>query len=110
MDRPTQVKIGPDIYDIMFVNDVDIGEEGVWGNIRNRTKIIKVALQIKRNVGRTLLHEILHGIEFTYGIEYGKSDNDEHVVDLLTVGLAMLVQDNPDLWAWIQQEIVAQIC
>lgn len=47
----------------------------------------------------TLIHEILHGIWYSYSLENG--DNQERVVQAFSCGLSAAMRDNQELFQWI---------
>jgi len=51
----------------------------------------------------TLLHEIMHGVYWAYGID--DKDDEERVVSTMAAGLQQVWRDNPELMAWITEAV-----
>lgn len=63
------------------------------------------------NAGRiklldTLLHEILHGIWWAYGIH--DNDGEERTVGTLSTALTQIFRDNPDLLRFIHESVATE--
>jgi len=52
----------------------------------------------------TLLHEILHVIWYVMGIQ-GKKEYEEKTVNQMSVGLASVIRDNPELMQWLRKKL-----
>ena len=51
----------------------------------------------------TLLHEVIHAIRAVTGI-YPK-DSEERIVSQMSIGMASVIRDNPDLIEWLQENL-----
>ena len=51
----------------------------------------------------TLLHEIIHAIRAVTGIH--PKDSEERMVSQMSIGMAMVIRDNPDLIVWLQEKL-----
>lgn len=87
-----QVKIGCHLYQVSEVESVNKFEPRK-GEIDYFQRLIKIDKDMTdRDKRETLLHEIIHGIEEFMGI-----DLEESQIRKLGAGLAMVLEDNPEL-------------
>ncbi len=53
----------------------------------------------------TLIHEILHGIVYQWGLAEELSDKEENIVNTLSNGITTVFVDNPWLISFIQSKV-----
>lgn len=97
MDRPTSIKIGPSEWTIKYKKS--LGE--VVGLTKPHKHEILIEIHPEQSMRATLIHEILHAICWTYGFYPDMDELEEAVVSVLAVPLLLLIQDNPDLVAYL---------
>jgi hypothetical protein len=86
-----QVKIGPQIFDIVFEEDLHRGEEGLDGWIRFYSSTISLDKRLNEFSQRQVLwHEIIHAIFTIAGIK----DLPDSAVDAIAYGVLGVLQDN----------------
>ena len=51
----------------------------------------------------TLLHELMHAIYEVMGIR--SKDGEERIISQMSLGMAMVMRDNPDLMRWLQEKL-----
>lgn len=51
----------------------------------------------------TLLHEMIHAIRAVLGIH--PKDSEERMVSQMSIGMAMVIRDNPELINWLQEKL-----
>ena len=93
---PKSVRIGGVDYAIEYVERLISSENtALCGLINYDMAVIKIEPNVQDEQGkcRTLLHEIMHGIE-----RHFKLDLPEDTVDNLANGLYMVIRDNPDMF------------
>lgn len=102
--RPTQVKVGWRTYKILAWAHDEAHSAGYVGQTRHTIGDIRVDFTMAaQTLGATLLHEILHAISCVWTIE--DSDKEERRIQLLENGLATVWRDNPEVMAWIGQQL-----
>lgn len=88
-----KIEIGPAVWTVNTVmNMEDFGRTDVRWSI--------IALSSDQHVDQmrdSLLHEVLHAIVFTYGIQMGSEENQEAIVKTLTPALLDVLRSNPEL-------------
>ena len=96
MKIPDKVRIGGVDYSIEYVERLISGDgKALLGQIEYDTAVIRLEPNAQDAQGkcRTLLHEIMHGIEHHF-----KLDLSEEEIDNLANGMYMVIKDNPDLF------------
>ena len=51
----------------------------------------------------TLLHELLHAIWAVFGCK--PKDSEERIVSQMSIGMATVISDNPDLIEWLKEKL-----
>lgn len=96
MKIPEKLRIGGVDYAVKREERI-ISEEGraLVGQINYDQSLIRIepAVQDAQGQCRTLLHEVLHGLEHHF-----KLDLEEDEIDSLANGLYMVVMDNPEIF------------
>jgi hypothetical protein len=106
---PTSVRIGPHVYTIREMSEVDYLKSGFMGShLASQLEIEIYPKQPFRVKGEVLLHEILHGCYFMAGLRHDGPPNEERTVDGLGLQLFGVLRDNPDVLAYIVAASKAQ--
>ena len=104
------IKIGYTRYDIQVWDKMTATSNEAYGEFYEKEQVIGIdGNQKGGQLVNTLLHEIMHGIIFQYGLKDGlepKGDvKEEQIVNATTNGLSAVFKDNPWLLPWMQKEI-----
>ena len=94
-EGPTQLKLGFRTYDL--VSELPDGQNlATFDFLRGQ---IRICPGLDDGVAaQTLLHEILHGLWYHYGLpDQGEGD----AVNRLSFGLAAAMRDNPEVFRWL---------
>lgn len=51
----------------------------------------------------TFLHELMHAIYEVMGIK--SKDGEERIISQMSLGMAMVIRDNPDLIGWLKEKL-----
>jgi len=104
-----QIKIGYQKYDIdIWPESFATTEEAVGEFFNNERKIGLRGDYVETLHGtNTLLHEVIHGIVYQYGMvqTMEKFDKEEKIVNTLTNGIMNVFVDNPWLMDYIKEQI-----
>ena len=104
-----QIKIGYQKYDIdIWPESFATTEEAVGEFFNNDRKIGLRGDYVDTLYGaNTLLHEVMHGIVYQYGMvqTMEKFDKEEKIVNTLTNGIMNVFVDNPWLMEYIKEQI-----
>ena len=102
MKRPRRVKIGAYWYTIKYSKQV---EDRCVGMCFHHAKSIRIQSDLSlRMLAQVLLHEIMHGIYYEYGLtnsEQSDADNaagmvhEEAAVNGISAGIMQVLVDNP---------------
>ena len=108
--RPCRMKIGAHWYRIEWMPEEKIDGKYV-GLCLHRKKVLRIAAELPlRMVVQTLIHEAMHAIYYEYGLtnsEQAPDDyaagmcSEENAVNVLSLGLATILTDNPDVRRYI---------
>ncbi len=100
MDMPKTIKVGAHTYSVLRKSKTQMPKD--IGSCDTDALQILVRKQIRKSVAReTLLHEILHAC--TYPSFLSKTMTDEDFVEAVSPVLLQVIQDNPDLLAYLTQ-------
>ena len=108
-DLPNSIKIGYINYQFDFWPDSFASTEKAQGEFfeeAGKIGLKESAIPSIQGVN-TLLHEILHGIVYQYGMvqTMEKFDKEEKIVNTLTNGIMNVFVDNPWLMDYIKEQI-----
>lgn len=104
---PSKVKIGLHDYKIEVWPPHEASSAHRYGECNHVLHIIRVdTSHTLVQSGETLLHEIIHAVYAVWNIE--DDDKEERTVGGLSLGLATVWRDNPDVFAWIAMNLTAQ--
>lgn len=103
MNIPTKVRINGIDYAVYSEKVIVCDGKELYGQIRYNEAVIGLSMTAcasKQMMELTLLHEILHGIHQTSGMEL---ENDEAVVEMFARGIYQVIKDNPELFIEVEQ-------
>jgi hypothetical protein len=109
-DLPAKVKVGYVDYKIeTWAHDqADASER--YGETDRVRRIIRIDTDYTpQQSAETLLHEILHTIWAMWNVSELRKLEEEAVVHALGKGLATVMRDNPDVLAWIDMALRAEV-
>lgn len=90
-----KVKIVGKVYDVEFVSEVD--PQKSLGECVDSSQLIKIQTGLHPETqADTLLHEIIHGIDFAFNAKL-----TERQVHSVATGILAVLYDNPEIVAWI---------
>jgi hypothetical protein len=100
---PRRVQIGPTSYRIQVETEVrrDDNDQRLWGQHRAGDSVIRIdAGQSRQHARTTILHEVLHAVDYTVA---GSSDcqMSEEMIDRLSFALLAMMRQNPSLIAFL---------
>jgi hypothetical protein len=99
------VRVGYCTFYVDVSNHADaLGEFGHM-NIAN-ARIRLSPNQDRLNLANTFLHECLHAIHWVYGLH--DDSTEEEFTNQGTNGLCAFIQDNPEAWAWINEQLAVR--
>ena len=100
MQRPKRVRIGGIDYTIKHVPRLVSADGDLCNGLFDSNRsVIELNSENELSQGRieqVLIHEILHGIVFTTGLNL---EDEETTVNVLAKGLYQVIKDNPSLFA-----------
>jgi hypothetical protein len=102
---PNSIKIGYAQYTFDFWPETFASTEEAQGeffSVAHKIGLKESSIPSVAGVN-TLLHEVLHGIVFQYGLEL--DDKEEHTVNTLANGLTTVFVDNPFLVDYIKKYV-----
>lgn len=101
---PTVIKIG---YQDIKVIEVDLIDDAQGVYLAAKPEIrVKEGME-GRELLNTVLHEILHGIVYCYGLktEFKDNDHEERIVNALGNALTEVLTRNPDLVSFVGKSV-----
>ena len=106
-ELPNSIKIGYVNYQFDFWPDSFASTEEAQGEffqLAGKIGLKESTIPSVHGVN-TLLHEIMHGIVYQYGMQETLDSNEEKVVNTMTNGLTNVLVDNPWLVDYIKKHI-----
>jgi hypothetical protein len=110
MKRPNRVKIGAHWYRIEWIPQASLSGRFV-GLCYHTSKVIKIAAGLPiRMTTQTLIHEIMHGIYYEWGLTNSEMPDEHHAAGLcseenavngISQGFTTVLVDNPPLRRYI---------
>ena len=100
------IKIGYTKYKLQIWDKLTASSNEAYGEFFQREQVIGIdGNQTGLQLVNTLLHEIMHGIIYQYGMKLdGDADvREETLVNVITNGMCQVYVDNPWLLPWIQK-------
>ncbi len=118
---PDRVMVGPIPYSIELVDepsdpdpeaasDPELRDLNILGYCHNSTSRIELRRTVSLpQLVMVCLHEILHAAWFVYDMQPPpKAGNiEEEMVESFTLVISLLIKDNPELMAWMQEVLSA---
>ena len=106
LDIKKNIKIGYRTYSIEKNDRVWNKQTESYGQFLSKEGIICMSSEEDSiSQANTLLHEILHGIVYQWGLESELDDKEERVVNTLANGLTTVFRDNPWLISFIKNKV-----
>lgn len=101
---PSVIKLGYQDIKVTEVDSID-NTQGSYNNDSHEIKI-KSGMDNREKLN-TMLHEILHGIVYTYGLksEFKDDDTEEKIVNALGNGLTEVLVRNKELVEFIGKSV-----
>lgn len=97
MKIPSSVKIGGNIFDVVYTDNFDLGKVNVNGEISYQKRQIRLAPNLdKQEQQVTFIHELIHGILQFMGEK--ELNNDEQMVEKIAQIINMFLVDNPNIF------------
>lgn len=92
---PDKVKIAGVFYDIKYKKGLNNGTSLCFGYVDNDKAFIELEpdIQNAQRMKQTLLHEIIHALDFSLGIKLSES-----AVDKIANGFYMVLTDNKEMF------------
>jgi len=105
-DIKNKIKIGYRTYDIEVNDRVWNKQTESYGQFLSKEGIICMSSE-EDNISQanTLLHEILHGIVYQWGLDSELDDKEERIVNTITNGLTTVFVDNPWILSFIKHKV-----
>jgi hypothetical protein len=99
--HPKKAKIIGQPYTIRFLDVVTMSDgELAQGTCSSQTSVIEIRKSNAVLEVDTLIHEILHAIEYKMGLA-----NNEHYVNRFATGLTQVFKDNPAVLKYITERL-----
>ena len=97
------IRVGP--FDIS-INQLE-GEDrdrclGMFSETR-QSILMRESYPNSQQEAETLLHELLHAVYATYGVR--AKDPEERTISQMSIGMASVIRDNPDLIEWLKEKL-----
>lgn len=111
MRPPNRVRIMAHDFSVVEHSSAAQGVSGALGYCDTDLLEIAIATDIPRTrIAEVFLHEILHAIWFSIGLEATKEDDgaikEERVITGLARGFQAFMRDNPEAMRWYQTLLV----
>ena len=108
MSRPERIRILGKVYRVRVVTERTAGfEEGDYGECDNDKLVI--SLVAGRSLGNdqdTLMHEVIHAVEFQMGVDgaINKKVSEEQRTQGLATGFLAVLKDNPGFVSYLRKK------
>ena len=101
--KPTKLTILGFSYRVVFEpQQIHDGKDYNWGMCNNETQTIQVWAGLSEQRQRqVLLHEVIHAVFELMAVSQG---NEENVCDCVSLGLFMVLRDNPEMARWLGEQ------
>ena len=98
--RPSRVKVGPHWYEVDWFSRTQSDASEKYGYCHMTDLQIGICEHMPKSRQRqTMLHEVLHAIHETMGLD--DKSPEEDFTHRVAAGLALFITDNLAVWAWI---------
>ncbi len=100
--KPTKVNIGGQTFKVVFQETVTSSVDGqkIQGEMSSQEGRIRVRKSRPFLEVDTLLHEIIHALEYKSGLEF-----NEHWVNRIATGLTQVIKDNPTVIKYMVERL-----
>ena len=106
MDIKNKNKIGYRNYAIEKNDRVWNKQTDSYGQFLSKEGIICLSSEEDSiSQANTLIHEILHGIVYQWGLESQLDDKEEQIVNTMANGITTVIRDNPWLLSFIKNKV-----
>ena len=106
MNIPDKIKIGYRNYAIEKNDRVWNKQTDSYGQFLSKEGIICLSSEEDSiSQANTLIHEILHGIVYQWGLESQLDDKEEQIVNTMANGITTVIRDNPWLLSFIKNKV-----
>lgn len=104
------IKIGYRNYNLQINDKVWNTQTESLGQFLYKEGIISLSSEEDAiSQANTLMHEILHGIVYQWGLAEELGDKEEHIVNTLTNGLMTVFVDNPWLISFLKSKVQEEL-
>jgi hypothetical protein len=108
-DLPAKVKVGYIDYKVEKWSHDQADASERYGETDRVRRIIRIDTDYApQQSAETLLHEILHCVWGLWSISDLRKLDEEAVVHAVGKGLATVIRDNPEVFAWIDMALRAE--
>lgn len=108
-ERPTRVKIGAHDFEVRWFDGVESDAMEKFGYCHMSNLVIGVWAQMpKSKIAGTFLHELLHAIHWVFELDQ-KDLEAENYAARTSMGLAMVMRDNPTLFEWLNELVRSRV-
>lgn len=91
-----RVKVGYKEYEIIKKPEIEEVAGNYYGKTECDKEVITLSSKFSQKIqNQTFIHELLHCIASKYDL---RVNDDEHTIELLSVGLYEVILDNPDIF------------
>lgn len=99
MTRPASCRIIGKKYTVAWPNKIDNDGEPVNGLFDPDTQSIQVVGTLPLESAQdSLLHEVMHAVEFSMGL-----DLEETIIERMATGLLAVIKDNPNFVTYLRR-------
>lgn len=96
---PKKVKILHRIFNMVEMDNAELIQNSIHGNINFVTGDIKYTHVRGNETVDTVVHEILHGLWNAFDLP---EEEEEHIITTLATGIVTVMDDNPTLFPTLQ--------
>ncbi len=105
---PKKLKVGYVDYRIEDWDTAQADASARYGETDRVRRIVRVdTTHSSQQSAETLLHEVLHCVYSMWNLP-GDKDKEEKIITAMASGLATVWRDNPDVFSWIDMNLVGQ--
>lgn len=104
IDMPATLRVGPFDFRIESWSSREASAADRYGECDRFNNVIRVRDDLNgQRTAETMIHEILNAVWGTQAFE--GDQNEESIVTGISLGLAQVMRDNPEMIAWLQQKL-----
>ena len=94
MEIPSEIKIGPTVWQIELQDDLNESSDNCGVCLKSSNRIVIDSTQTLDEMEKTLLHELLHAMLDFAGVEYDEKLTEEQMCARLSPVLHMVLKEN----------------